>query len=502
MNFDISTTRKTASDIELPAKVKIVDTGKFILINLDEMRITGDTGNWTLRLKKVSQNFSAATSTALHFVVLHALNGRRKVSTVKNWVSELQLFIKSVHRKPARPIKVITLKMFNQYAATKGASQQKVLRSVLLYWSKRNIPGISVDLSNYLALSKSPKPRHTSQIQITDPNERPLPIGEVRAILACVDDLYIAGEFDPQDNLLWRLVVSLGLRPTQLELLEVGNIRYEIEDVTGKVRAFLNIPIVKQHGTPARSYMMEYRMSEAVTAALQQHHVFLEDTLGHSAPPTQPLFSIIKIGSASRVVKGTAIDIGNKINITRRRITDALPDLEEADIFTRRFKHTKLTHLAVLGAPLPVLARAGYQTSTISLRHYVNLDDEAYAHYEACLDDHNQELHNAFKGRIVEPSDATNSDPDHAILSPNLDDQLGDCAGNPCDVFAPVGCYVCPRFEAFTDGDHSSVLKFLERKAAATQKLNPSAETGKRDAHLIAALKFVISEIKKNANLS
>jgi integrase len=502
MNYEIPPARRTASGIELPEKVKIVDTGKFILVNLDEMLITGDIGKWTLRLKNVSKHLSAETSTALHFAILHALNGKRKVSTLKNWVSELHLFIKSVYKKSGAPIHVITLKIFNQYVSTKGASQQKVLRSALLYWSKRKIPGISSDLSDYLTLSKSPKPRHTSEIQITDPHERPLPIGEVRAILAQVDELYISGVFDSQDNLLWRLIVSLGLRPTQLKLLWTGDVRYETKEGTNKVHAFLNIPIVKQHATPARSYMMEYRMSEAVTAALQQHLAFLELVLGHAPQPTQPLFSIIQQGFGGRAAKDTAISIPNKIRITRRRIAEALPVVKDTDLFTRRFKHTKLTHLAVLGAPLPVLARAGYQTSTISLKHYVNLDEEAYKDYEDRLDDHNQEVHNAFKGRIVEPSEATNRDPHHAILSPDLDDSLGDCAGDPCDVFAPIGCYVCPRFEAFTDGAHSTVLRFLERKTAAAQKLSLSTEATKRDAHLIAAVKFVISEIEKNASIS
>lgn len=502
MNYDISAGRKAISDIKLPAQVKIIDTGRFVPVDLYEMRITGDIGNWTLRLRGLSEHLSAETSTAFHFAILHALNGKRKVSTIKNWTSEFHLFTKSVRGKSDPPINLITLKLFNLYASTKGPSQQKVLRSVLLYWSKRNIPGISDDLSDYLTLSESPKPRHTSEIQITDPHERPLPIGEVRAILTRVDELYISGLFDPQDNLLWRLIISQGLRPTQLELLQAGDVRYEIEEVSKKVHAFLNIPIVKQHGTPARSYMMEYRMSETVTAALKQHLAFLELTLGHPLQRTQPLFSIIRKGSGDRVAKYTAINIGHKINLTRRCITEALPSLKDTDLFTRRFKHTKLTHLAVLGAPLPVLARAGYQTSTISLRHYVNLDEEAYIDYEDRLADHNQEVHNAFKGRIVEPSEATNRDPHHAILSPDLDDSLGDCAGDPCDVFAPIGCYVCPRFEAFTDGAHSTVLKFLERKAAAAQKLNLSAESTKRDAHLIAAVKFVISEIEKNASTS
>ena len=46
MNYDISAGRKAISDIKLPAQVKIIDTGRFVPVDLDEMHITGDIGNW------------------------------------------------------------------------------------------------------------------------------------------------------------------------------------------------------------------------------------------------------------------------------------------------------------------------------------------------------------------------------------------------------------------------------------------------------------------------
>ena len=485
---------------QLPLQIKPIDCGHFVKVDLDEMPLSSDNGSWTLRLSEKSERLSDTTSRFFYFVVLHALNGRRKISTVSRWVNEFHLFTRSISSESDPPLQHISLEMFNRYTIGKNASQHKILRSFILYWTRLKIPGILEELCDYLNASKAPKPRGTSEIQNTEPQERPLDIQHIRRILTCVDELYISGIFDPQDNLLWKLIVSLALRPSQLGLLRISDVRYEMDETTGKQYVYLNIPIVKQHGTPARSYMLEYRMSDTIAAALKQHLDFLDKALGTRASLRQPLFSIVKTNSGKKAAKDSAIRINSKITRTRLYIAEKIPAFEDVDLFTRRFKHSKLTHLAILGAPVEVLARAGYQTSTISLKHYVNLSEEAYKEYESRLDEPNQAIYNAFNGRIVEPSQASVADPDHAILSRDLEETLGNCAGTPCNVFAPMGCYVCPRFEAFTDADHSSVLEFLEQKIAVSKKLNSSTDTVVRDAHLIAAVKSVITQINEKCN--
>jgi len=502
MNNNTSSNSHRLINLELPLKIKPIDCDRFVEVDLNQMPLNSDNGSWTLRLSEKSERLSDATSRFFYFVVLHALNGRKKISTVSRWVNEFHLFTRSISGETDPPLQHISLEMFNRYTIVKNASQHKILRSFLLYWARLKTPGILDELYDYLDASKAPKPRGTSEIQNNEPQERPLGIEQIRGILARVDELYISGIFDPQDSLLWKLIVSLALRPSQLGLLRISDVRYEMDEKTGKQYAYLNVPIVKQHGTPARSYMMEYRMSDTITTALRQHLDFLDKTLGARPSITQPLFSIVKTNSGIKAAKDSTIRINSKITRTRPYITEKFPIFDDGDLFTRRFKHSKLTHLAMLGAPLEVLARAGYQTSTISLKHYVNLSEEAYKEYESRLDEPNREIYNAFNGRIVEPSQASVADPDHAILSRDLEETLGNCAGTPCNVFAPIGCYVCPRFEAFADADHSSVLGFLEQKIAVSKKLNSSTDTIARDAHLIAAVKSVITQIQENATLS
>ena len=500
MKNDSTGSPQRVNDVELPLKVKPIDGGRFVEVDLNQMPLISDNGSWTLRLSEKSERLSDKTSRFFYFVVLHALNGRRKISTVSQWVGEFHLFTRSIFNDDESPLQYISLEMFNRYTSKKNASQQKTLRSFLRYWASLKTPGISDELRDYLDASKAPKPRGTSEIQNDEPKERPLGIEHIRSILARVDELYISGTFDPQDNLLWKLIVSLALRPSQLGLLRTSDVRFGKDESTGKQHAYLNIPIVKQQGTPARSYMMEYRMSDTITIAITQHLDFLSETLGTHPSTKQPLFSIIQTNSGTKAAKESAIRINTKIARTRPHITEKFPVFEDTDLFTRRFKHSKLTHLAILGAPIEVLARAGYQTSTISLRHYVNLSEEAYVEYESRLEAPNQKIYDAFNGRIVEPSQASINDPDHAILSRDLEETLGNCAGTPCTVFAPIGCYVCPRFEAFTDADHASVLEFLEQKISVSKRLNSSNETIARDAHLIAAVQSVITQINEKCN--
>lgn len=461
------------------------------------MELNGDGGTYFLRLMERGINLCHQTSLCFQYAVLHALNGRRKVSTVQRWVGELDLFFRTAAIQFGAPISRITFPMFNWYSPQKNASQQKLLRSALLYWSRLRLPGIDSDLKDYLFTSSSPRPRQTIEIQNSVAHERPFKLTEIRRILAAVDDLYIAKEFTPQDNLLWRLIVSEALRPSQLRLLQLGDVTFGSVNAETLPRAILRVPIVKQSGTSARDYMIEVRLSESISCAMQQHLLFIKDRFGKIPAPSYPLFCVTEQYGRTEKLKVKSIDITSRISKTRARIARHVGDLGDHELFTRRFKHTKLTHLAVLGATIGVLARAGYQTSTISLRHYTNLTDEAFAEYETLMSATHDDIFNAFRGRVIHPSEVTNPDPSHSIVSPNLENTLGACAADPCSAFAPIACYSCPRFEAFTDGAHGIVLDFLLARQKIAKSIELPAETVERDTHLISAVKHVIHEIEK-----
>jgi len=479
-----------------PKRIKLVDTKSFVDVNLSNMCLESDSGTVNIKLKEKSKQFNETMAAAFQYVFLHALNGRRKVNTVNRWINEMNLFTRDYGN--LGEIEVITLRMFNEYSQKKGPSQQKLLRSALLYWGKLKVHGITEDLEFYLNTSASPKPRKTLEIQNSVAYERPFKLNEVQRILSVVNELYINKKFNSQANLLWRLIISEALRPSQLSLLKICDIFYLEENKIIESNLSLNVPIVKQSGTSARDLMFKVKLSSATSRAIRSHIQNLQELMGEYPPPSTPLFCLSE--NEAQILKKSIV-IASYIHRTKKYISAAIGDMGDYEFFTRRFKHTKLTHLAILGAPLEILARAGYQTSTVSLRHYTNLTDEAYLKYELQMSDSHDEIFSAFRGKIVEKDKLTKFKIQNRILAPDLSTEIGACAETPCEAFAPVACYTCPRFEAFADGAHKEVLELLLRRQALTAKMGLSGESIIRDAYLISAIKFVIHEIsgvKKN----
>jgi len=79
---------------------------------------------------------------------------------------------------------------------------------------------------------------------------------------------------------------------------------------------------------------------------------------------------------------------------------------------------------------------------------------------------------------------------------------VGSCATTPCDVFAPIGCYVCHRFEAFAEGPHDIILADLEDKKKNRLEMGLGPDSIRRDDYLIDAINTVIEKandiLKKN----
>jgi hypothetical protein len=496
---DISTAAQGYIAPDLPDRIRLVDSEKFVSVDLHKMILAGDGGTRILKLTERSRGLQPQTALSLQYVALHSLNGRRKVGTVVRWLNEFNLFLQTIRANVTVSIATITFKMYNSYVVTKNASQHKLLRSFLLYWASTKQPGISEELMHYLTISSPPEPRSQITIQNAVPHERPFNVSETRQILAAVDRLFISQVFDAQDNLLWRLIIAEGMRPTQLRLLMVGDVT--LNPAQGaSATVLLRVPCIKQHGSSGRNHMMETSMPNSVGVALRLQLAFLERVLGHPPAKTSPMFAVSHTSNGQPAVRGPAISIDERIVLTRPRISDIVPFLDNHDLFTRRFKHTKLTHLAILGAPLEVLARAGYQTSTISLRHYVNLSEEAFVDYEERMTSEHAVISGAFSGSLISAGEATNPDLEHKIFDLNLNEPVGSCATDPCDVFAPVGCYTCPRFEAFTDGAHGTVLNFLTKRKARAQQIGLSAESISRDDASISAVQQVIEAVNKGSN--
>lgn len=485
--------------VQVPERIYSLDGKRFVVVNLDRMTVPSDErGEMPFTLNKKLAQFSSMTHMTASYVLLQSLNGKRKTSTVARWLNELSLFARTVSEAMnGQRISVITLKMYLWYCSSKNASQEKLLRSALLRWVDEEAPGIQPELIVHLKTTRPPKPRGMIEVQNAVPAERPFSMDQVRGLIEDIEQLYLSDEFDAQTNLLWRMMISEAMRPSQMALLQFGDVKVE-RGVDGRlVAAHLNVPIVKQSGVSARDYMQWHRLSLAVSQAVVDHLDYANSVHGGEIPKNWALFCVrLHTDRKTLIAKKTSVWIQYLINSSRRMVASLSDKFESTDLFNRRFKHTKLTHLAAAGAPLDVLAYAGFQTSTISLTRYVNLTEEAFIAFETRLEPANQEIERAFRGKVIERSEATHPDPEHRIADPSMEDDVGACGAQPCEVLACLGCYGCPRFEAFTDGPHERVEAMLIAEQARAKTAGMPAETVLLRSHILAGVRRVIQLIK------
>ena len=484
---------------QTPDRVYSLEGKRFVAVNLDRMTVVTDEGREVgLELNRKFAVLSPLTRKAAAAAMLHALDGKRKASTTTRWIDELSLFLRTVSGVlDGARLSTITLAMFQWYCSSKGASQQKQLRGALLYWWRTDIPGIATELGSFLLTTAPPKPRGMIEVQNSKPSERPLSMEQVRSLLSNIDQLYASGVFDPQTNALWRLMISEALRPSQMQLLQFGDVRMDRSSEGKLLSVSLMVPTVKQQATRARDYMTLHRLSEALGQAIADHVAYAEDLHGAKVPADWALFGIRNASTVGRkpLLEETPAYLMHIFERTAAKIAALDSAFEEVELFNRRFKHTKLTHLAAMGASLEVLAHAGYQTSTISLRRYVNLSDEAFAVYEEQLEETHIHINNAFRGQVIARSDATRPDPEHRILDQSMEDDVGACAAEPCEVIACLGCYLCPRFEAFNDGPHRRVEASLVAEQERTRAAGLPETTVQLRANILSAVRDVIVRI-------
>lgn len=449
-----------------------------------------------LRFRESLACFAPDTLVAFASALLDALDGKRKISTVYRWLSELSLFSRTVSQElGGRQITTVTQSMYVWYANKKNASQTKLLRSAMLHMLHVGAPGLSDDLVFHLRAVPPPKPRSTIEIQNSEPAERPFSMNEVQSILAALSALYLSGKFDPQTHLLWRMLVSEAMRPSQMRLLKFGDLELE-RDEQGRVQTVrVNVPIVKQAGTNARDFKLPYRLSNALGIAVADHLTFVTSLIGMAPPKDWALFCVRKDKKLSKVgyfAGPDAISIASAIGISRQKISDCIDNFNPGDLFHRRLKHTKLTHLAQRGASKETLAYAGHQTSTGSLSHYVNLTDETFELYEEQLESTHTFVANAFAGKLVKRGQSTYADADHEISDLRMDSPVGACSREPCEVLACLACYGCPRFEAFEDGPHELVEAMLLNEQVRAKAAGLSERAVHLRSNILAAVRAVI----------
>jgi hypothetical protein len=281
-------------------------------------------------------------------------------------------------------------------------------------------------------------------------------------------------------------------------LLQVGDVSITV-GANGVASVTMRVPYVKQGGTAARDYMHDHDLSSSVSHVVAEHMKHLQQLIADAGPlPAElPLFCLVRNlteESGYRIAR-EPMDISGYISTTGQAITDALPSNEEMELFSRRLKHTKLTHLAQRGASVEILAAAAFQTSTGSVSRYVNMTEEAFVDMEQAMAPDHDFLIAAFRGKVIDRDEATHSDEKHLLELIEVDGALAACGSNPCGMEICEKCYGCAHFEAFKDGPHEEVEKLMMLDLEKLESRQATEQAAEKRSQL-KVVRIVIAQIR------
>jgi integrase len=333
----------------------------------------------------------------------------------------------------------------------------------------RGIKGFNSDLASRLYRLKIISNSKGVRVMSRDPDDGPLSRDEHFLIREAVK----AEKGRLLNRVIIMLLLETGARPVQLVQIEEQDI-FVTSGAGGYLFYSVNIPRAKQRqiGKPEKK---RRRISADLGLAIQRLIKANHAKHGEKGPQmpvlcarnvnrkklTKELWTRFKFhlkvcGLAQRV-QGYSAQAG----IVSRRTGKVLK------LYPLRLRYTYLTFLAEQGAAANHLAELADHSNDKSIGVYTSSTSSVVERLNAALgsDSHYSGLIGRFLGQLV-----TRAQPHHssAVIrgaTPTLKTLggIGVCGANfLCDLYPPLSCYVCPKFQAWTDGPHKELLQELE----------------------------------------
>ena len=326
-------------------------------------------------------------------------------------------------------------------------------------WQK--IPGFRSEIEDALDRLRVPA-NVTGQAVITrDINRGPLTDHEHTLVLNAVNQ----EKGSLQARVIIMILMETGARPGQLILLTEDDYQVTQTDSEDVTFYSLEIPRLKQRTARVRETKrrrISARLAQALEQLIKDHRAL------HSAQEnSSPLFCWtcndqkhvprkMQRGGITRIVKRYPASAG----IISPRTGKALK------LFPYRFRYSFGTRLANQGAPVAVVAELLDHSNKSSARIYTASTSNLVDRLNQALGKSEEyaELMGYFAGEII----SQNGNPQSVIQgsTPTLKNLggIGSCGANYlCNLMPPLSCYVCPKFQAWTDGPHEEMLGELER---------------------------------------
>ncbi|NOV29227.1 site-specific integrase [Methylomonas sp. ZR1] len=317
-----------------------------------------------------------------------------------------------------------------------------------------------------------------------DPEEGPFSDIEFDAIRNGLDNKYAESVINDREYSLAQMFAATGRRPIQIASLKVGDFRMDSETL-GETVCMLSIPKAKVRGGKFRSRFTDFALLESTGQVLIKHIENIKKTasqvLGRKLSESEcnllPLFpddwvQLTNVASddveswlttdsfhcKTREIVSELKDVVGKLDITSERTGNKIK------ITGYRFRYTLGTRAAREGAGVLTIAKLLDQSDTQNTTVYVANIPEHAVKISAFMNNSLMRYARAFEGEIVDSEyDVLATIPGaQRIRSSDNSCNVGSCGTTAmCHDYAPIACYLCPKFKAWRDAPHHEVLKWL-----------------------------------------
>ncbi|MDT5270386.1 MAG: hypothetical protein QOH49_2572 [Acidobacteriota bacterium] len=306
------------------------------------------------------------------------------------------------------------------------------------------------------------------------------------------------------------LLLELGARPIQIVSLEEQDLKVTVSP-TGKVFYSLDVPRAKQRtvGAPEKKRRrISPTLGQLIEELIESNH----RTYGNRGPE-MPILCATRI---SQKILTNELKVKYELHIKVVAFNYHVQSYARGakiisprtgkilNLSPRRLRYTFFTLLAEQGTSTNLLAELADHSNTASIQVYVGSTGNVVDRLNAALakDAHYADIIRRFRGEIIS---RTGDDNEGAVIfgaTPTLKNLggIGFCGANfLCNLYPPLSCYICPKFQAWLDGPHEKLLLELETfvKGLIEKSANPSDRIPYQLTEVILAIRQLLGRINQ-----
>ncbi|MFA0160018.1 site-specific integrase [Vibrio splendidus] len=359
-----------------------------------------------------------------------------------------------------------------------------------------------------------------------DPLTGPFSDLEFEAIGLNAAHRYAEGKLRTDEYACLSMFKSSGRRATQIASIKCKDFSYSSK-YTGSPTYVVLIPKAKVRGGKFRSILKPYALVNSVAQVIELHikeqTAKVEAALGRKMTPEEqgelPLFTDARIiEEIQKIPPNNLMDylkselphiktsnLTNKLNSAVKKLKIISERTGEPLKSTSyRFRYTLGTRAAREGAGTLTIANLLDQADTQNVKIYVANTPEHAVHISKIMNQPLARYASAFAGKLVEDEDEANTENTGAARIPcrEKDCDVGSCGSSSfCQDYAPIACYLCPKFRPWAHAPHHRILEWLvEERERLKVDTNGDMQIVSINDRAILAVCQVIQQCREHNN--